>query len=61
MGNELVHLSKKMDEADARARAESLKESVAGLLAVLRNDDGLARLRAVTAEEWAEAEARDGT
>jgi len=46
------------DARDAKLRQKSLKATTEAITAVMDNSDGLARLRAISDEEWAEAEAR---
>ena len=47
-----------LDARDAKLRQKSLKATTEAVTAVMDNSDGLARLRAISDEEWAEAEAR---
>lgn len=48
-----------LDELDRKARLRSLKITTEAVSAVTDNADGLARLKAVTDEEWAAAVAAD--
>ena len=48
-----------LNDQDAKARRKSLKTTTVAVTLVLDNTDGLERLKAISDEEWAEAEARD--
>jgi hypothetical protein len=49
----------RLDKEDAKARAKSLRQTLAEVLAAINNAAGLERLRAITDEEWEAAVASD--
>lgn len=46
------------DARDAKLRQKSLRATTEAIVTVMDNSDGLARLKAISDEEWAEAEAK---